>query len=252
MLQGIPSNDRDIWINVGMSIKSELGDEGFSVFDEWSQRASNYDANAVKSVWRSFRGTGITIATLVQLAKECGWEPDKKSVAIAPAIRPAPKPIKSNTQKYAIKLHLASSKDNADIAQHPYSINKGIEWSAGAGRGIASGSIIGKNADCIIVPIRAIETGKVQAVQCINSEGRKQTFGPVKGGALLLGSTFDKSLTWYICEGWASAFSMVFHHQKGNGVCAASFGKHNQNEVAERIADAYHPEEIVILKEIDS
>jgi len=252
MLQGIPSDDRVIWIEVGMALKSELGNDGFSLFDDWSDKADNYDSNAVKAVWKSFKGSGIAIGTLVKLAKEYGWKWDNKEVTTAPVIKPAPKPVKSDTQMYAFQLWLASNKADSFVAQHQYSIGKGIKWTAGASRGIASGSIIGKKADCVIIPIRTIESNKVQAVQCINEEGKKQTFGPVKGGALILGNTLNKSLTWYICEGWASAVSMVFHHQNGNGVCAASFGKYNQDSVAKRIAEVYQPDEIVILKEDDS
>ncbi len=187
MLQGIPAYDRDTWISIGIALKSELGNDGFSLFDDWSQRADNYNAKSAKSVWSSFKGSGISIATLVQLAKEHSWKPDKKTEVKTPDIKPAPKQVKSDTGKYAIKLWLSSNKNDSAIAQHQYAINKGIEWSAGAGRGTASGSIISKNSDCIIVPIRTIETDKVQPVQCINTAGRKQTFGPVKGGALILG-----------------------------------------------------------------
>ena len=111
--------------------------------------------------------------------------------------------------------------------------------------------IIGRNTDCLIVPIRDIQTNKVQGVQCINSEGSKQTFGSVSGGGLILGNTLDKSLIWYVTEGWASAVSMVFHHQKGNGVCASSFGKSNQHKTAKLLAEFHHPKEIIILEEVD-
>ena len=111
--------------------------------------------------------------------------------------------------------------------------------------------MIGKNSDCLIVPIRNIDTNKVQGVQCINSEGRKQTFGSVSGGALILGNTLDKSLSWYVAEGWATAVAIVFHHQDGNGVCAASFGRGRQKEVAELIDETFKPKEVIILKEQD-
>jgi len=62
----------------------------------------------------------------------------------------------------------------------------------------------------------------------------------------------DKSLVWYVCEGWASAYSTVFHHQKGNGVCACSFGKSNLDNTAKLIAKHHQPDGILILRENDS
>ncbi len=36
-LSFIPAYDRDIWLRMGMAIKSELGDEGYSLWAEWSE-----------------------------------------------------------------------------------------------------------------------------------------------------------------------------------------------------------------------
>jgi len=234
-----------------MALKSELGDGGYSLFDEWSKSADNYDYKSVKAVWRSFKGGAVSIGTLVHLAKENGWRsnavPNKEHI---PKFTEPPK-SQTSTSAYGLRLWLAANKSDSRVGSHQYAKDKGIDWAAGVGRGVASGKIIGKNADCIIVPIRSIQTNKVQGVQCIISSENKQNFGAVSGGALILGNTLDKSLIWYVCEGWASAVSMVFHHQKGNGVCAASFGKSNQRKVAELIAETYQPNEIVILEEVD-
>ena len=147
--------------------------------------------------------------------------------------------------------------DSSLVGEHPYAIAKGIDWHAGAARGKASGSIIGQSTDCIIVPIRNLITNKIQGVQCISDkpvdgEWPKQNFGSISGGALILGNTLDKKIPWYVCEGWASTVSMVFHHLHGNGVCACSFGKAMQRPVAEAIAEYYQPKEIIILEEDDS
>lgn len=251
MLQCIPAHDRDTWITVGMALKEEVGDNGYSLFDQWSQSAKNYNAQAVKSVWRSFKSGAVSIASLFYLAKKHGWQNGSTSENFAPKPLIVPKERKPNTQAYALRLWLAANTDDSVVAQHPYAIDKGIDWAAGAGCGKASGSIIGSEANCVIVPIRSIHTNRVQGVQCINFEGRKQTFGRVSGGALILGNTLDLRLPWYVCEGWASAVSMVFHHQKGNGLCAASFGKSNLDKAAEKIAETYQPEEIIVLREQD-
>jgi len=252
MLQAIPACDRDIWIKIGMAVKDEFGDRGYSIFDEWSSTAYNYDPKAVRHVWRSFKGRGISIATLIQLSKKSGWTPDKPIKVSAPKPKRAPTKTQGNTHKYALELWMKADRKDAAVANHPYAIKKGIECAAGAGRVIVPyGVIVGKNTDCIIIPIRSAGVGKVQAVQCINSEGRKQTFGRLSDGYLLLGNTLDKSCPWYVCEGWASAYSMVFHHQSGAGVCAMSFGKSNLKRTAHQIAENHKPNLIRIYLEPD-
>ena len=252
MLQAIPAYERDTWIMVGMAIKAEFGDYGFSLFDHWSATAENYDLKSVKSVWKSFKKSGIGIGSLIKLAHDQGWSTEKPVQVSIPKQKPPPK-AQADTSQYAQRIWLKANRSNHQWpGNHPYSIAKGIHWPAGTCRGQASGSIIGKLADCIIVPVRAHGIGIVQAVQCINTRGDKQTFGSLSGGYLLLGNTLDKSLIWYICEGWASAVSMVFHHQNGNGVCAVSFGKSNLERVAKLIAKYHHPNEIVIINEDDT
>ncbi len=251
MLQYIPAHDRDTWITVGMALKKEIGDSGYSLFNQWSQSANNYNAQAVKSVWRSFKNGAVSIGSLFYLAKEHGWRSGSTAESFSPAPLTVPNGKKHNTQAYALRLWLSAKTDDSVVAQHQYAIDKGIDWAAGAGRGIAIGSIIGKDTDCVIVPIRNIHTDKVQGVQCIDGQGRKQTFGSVSGGGLILGNTLDKSLPWYVCEGWASTVSTVFHHLRGNGVCACSFGKSMQRSVAEIIAEYHEPKEVIILEEDD-
>jgi hypothetical protein len=256
MLLFIPAYDRNEWIKVGMAVKAYFEDDGYSLWIDWSQTADNFDPKAARSAWRSFKGGGISILSLIQLARQHGWRPDASAPKSKPsAPRAAPAKAAYNTGTYALKLWMAA--DSNLVGEHPYAIAKGITWAAGAARGIASGFIIGKATDCIIVPIRNLQTNKVQGVQCIsnqcvNDKWPKQTFGRITGGALILGNTLDKSIPWYVCEGWASTVSMVFHHLKGNGVCACSFGKTMQRPVAEVIAEHHNPKEVIILQEDDS
>jgi hypothetical protein len=189
------------------------------------------------------------------------YSPPLKSM---PKAKHESNPPQSSTATYAIELWLAANKwmrdgnwldhpsPDVSVMAHPYAVAKGIESAGGVGRGKASGKLIGKQSDCLIVPIRNIQSNKVQGVQCISTDGVKQSFGSVSGGALILGNTLDKSLIWYVCEGWASAYSTVFHHQNGKGVCACSFGKSNLDKTAKIIAKNHKPEEIIILREDDS
>ena len=195
--------------------------------------------------------SGITIATLVHMARENGWRPSAPINKPAPDITAAPKPIKKDTAAYGIALFSLSDKSDSFVAGHAYAESKGITWAAGAGRGIASGSVIGRDADSIFAPVYNLETGELQGCQAIVSSQKKQTFGPVKRGGLILGNSLDKSLTWYIAEGWSTAVSVVFHHQNGNGVCVCAYGKTNLDNAAKIIARVHQPDEIVILREND-
>src|SRR6188768_1815057 len=73
-LNFIPADERDLWLRIGMAIKSELGESGFDLWDSWSQQASSYNSRDARDVWKSIRADGpITIGTLFHEAKARGW-----------------------------------------------------------------------------------------------------------------------------------------------------------------------------------
>lgn len=203
-------------------------------------------------------GDGFTLLQHVH-----GWSPREALAHVAAALHmggPIPSPILRrkpptrpvpvpNTGNYAREIWRRSATDDATVGAHPYARKKGIDWAAGAGRARASGLVIGRKADCLVVPVRTLG-GTLTAVQCINPRGEKQTFGPIKGGCLLLGNTLDRSIPWYVSEGWASAVSVVFHHHNGNAVCAVAFGNRQLLPVA-RMLDAAFGVDITVLEEQD-
>lgn len=148
------------------------------------------------------------------------------------------KPEPSPTQAAAVTIWAAADRSSQPVSSHPYARSKNITSAAGAGRAHISGSVVGKNADCIIVPVRDLETDQVVAIQAINRDGKKQSFGSIKGNALPLGNTLDPALPRYIVEGWASAVWLLKHF-RGNVCVFVSFGSSNQKAVASRVADIY-------------
>lgn len=77
LLEG--SDDYDTWVRVGMGLHHQFdgSDEGFELWDEWSQKAPNYDEKALRYRWNeSFKqmrdgGHGpITVAFVVKHANE--------------------------------------------------------------------------------------------------------------------------------------------------------------------------------------
>lgn len=72
------SLDYQEWVNVGMALK----EDGYTAsdWDTWSQRDSKrYHANECFKKWDTFRGTSqpVTAGTIVQMAKDHGWSPDR-------------------------------------------------------------------------------------------------------------------------------------------------------------------------------
>ncbi len=70
--------DYQEWVNVGMGLK----EEGYtcSIWDEWSrQDTRRYHPGECFKKWDTFRGasTAITAGTIVQMAKDHGWEYEK-------------------------------------------------------------------------------------------------------------------------------------------------------------------------------
>src|SRR5450631_1486232 len=76
-LAHIPATDRDVWLRMGMAVKSELGEDGFDVWDEWSQRDDSYNTRDARAVWRSIDPNGkVTAGTLFHEAKRYGFSPN--------------------------------------------------------------------------------------------------------------------------------------------------------------------------------
>jgi len=79
-----PSCDRDFWARMAMAVKSELGSDGFSLWDDWSQAGDTYDKSAARATWRSIKSSGagksVTIGTLFLEAMKFGWKPEQTQI----------------------------------------------------------------------------------------------------------------------------------------------------------------------------
>jgi uncharacterized protein DUF3631/primase-like protein/DNA primase RepB-like protein len=78
-LNHINADDRDVWVQVGMAIKSHMGEAGRSMWDDWSRQSSKYDERDQEYTWRTFRRNDIGIGTLFHHAKQAGWQDTKRS-----------------------------------------------------------------------------------------------------------------------------------------------------------------------------
>jgi len=80
-LRAIPADDREIWLQVGMALRDELGDGGRSIWDNWSATCPDkFKDRDQDKTWRSFRRNGISIGTLFHHAKRHGWSPPRREL----------------------------------------------------------------------------------------------------------------------------------------------------------------------------
>jgi len=70
----IPADDYETWVRVGMILKGEFGDNGYELWNSWSSKSDSYNPEIMFNKWASFNGSGLTIATLVQMGKDHGYE----------------------------------------------------------------------------------------------------------------------------------------------------------------------------------
>ncbi|WP_232222320.1 hypothetical protein [Thioalkalivibrio paradoxus] len=91
--------------------------------------------------------------------------------------------------------------------------------------------------------------GKLLAVQAINPDGAKQTFGSMGDGCLVLGNTLDARAPWIVAEGWADCASFCFHLHRGNAVAVVAFGASRLQKVAEAVAAHYAPPRVTIMED---
>ena len=233
-LRHLDAHDRDGWVQMGMAVKSELGEAGFTLWDDWSRTADNYQPKAAKSVWKSINPGGrVTIASLFAQAIQHGYRPEqpyqppsaeeraKLGQERADALAEAEALATQQRQAAKDKATALWAKGHDVAAEHPYLAAKGI---------VPAG--VAQLRDMLLVPLRV--AGELVNLQIIGADGGKRflTGGQVKGASLVLGRLKDAN-TVLMCEGWATGCSL---RQVTGLPVVVAFNAHNLVAVAERLA----------------
>lgn len=71
-LTALDADKRDVWIDIGMALKS-LGDQGRSLWLEWSQTSEKYKAREAARTWESFKPTHTGYQSVFKQAQDAGW-----------------------------------------------------------------------------------------------------------------------------------------------------------------------------------
>ncbi|MBB3255448.1 putative DNA primase/helicase [Paraburkholderia bannensis] len=259
----IPADlERDEWVRVGASLKHEMGDGGFELFDEWSQRGKSYDAAAVRSTWRSLSADGgIAINTLFHIAKGFGFDTRSPAAATVDSALQArsraereQRAAQDAQNREARASHAAATSfavlanAAAVSATNPYLVLKGIQPVDGLCEIVAAklATLIDyqpKSGDMplegriLIVPVMV--GGKLSTIEMIDGGGRKAALaGGVKaGGFWATGPIAEDAPLIHICEGVATALSV---HECTGAPAVAALSCGNLLKVAEALK-AKHP-----------
>lgn len=197
-LSFIDPADRETWLMCCFAVKSALGDEGFEIWNEWSQGAASYNEASARSTWKSAKREGrITVGSLYLLAKRNGWNPQN------PILLERPKPTvprkdesKAIGARRAKAARIAQSMiDEAVTQEHPYLERKGFPKQTG---------LVWR--ELLLVPMRDMNGNTLNSVQTITESGTKKfLFGGKAGGSVFV---IGAGAEAYLCEGYATGLSV--------------------------------------------
>lgn len=257
-LSYIDSHDRDTWWQVGAAVKDELGENGYDLWDEWSQRADNYDNRAAKSTWKSLKPGSFSIGTVWKLARQNGWQPTKpytppsaeeleRRKAESEAKRLAAERERQQTQqKVKITAQKIWQSSRPASLFHPYLAAKGIT-NPDAIAGLRQNEY--KDNDNLIIPV--LYENEIVNLQSINQDGGKRFLagGQVQGAYAFIGKAEDvEKVGVVMAEGYATAASI--YEATGKPVIIA-FDAGNMVAVAERLAQNL-PQNVPVVVAVDN
>ena len=272
-LSYVPSHERDVWLRMAMAIKSELGESGFQIWDDWSRTDQSYDPADARDVWKSVKPTGkVTIGTLIYEAQAHGYDHGKRPHQItdeelAERLRKREREEQIEAQKQARKHERAAmsatemfeaAPSTREPIQHPYLTRKGIK-NPGAvrvgqyHRWTQEGTITIDGA--LLIPIRD-QSRSIVSLQAIfpsdaNPLARDRDYlpgGKKQGGYFVVGAVKADSKTVLICEGYATGCTL--HQSTGHPVVVA-FDASNLPEVANIIRSKLPDATILICADND-
>ena len=245
------------WYPIAIAIKDALGENGFTLWDEWSRQGKGYNSSVVKSTWKSAtpKPGGITAATLFRLARDNGYRPERPYVPPTPeqmAAREAEQRARdeaaarelADTRRQAAKkaYGIWKNSDKTVDLNHAYLQRKGIA-EAELVRGIRQNEYQGQRQ--LVIPL--YQGGELVSVQTINEAGDKHFLkgGEKSGSYAVLGNLEREAHKGIVlAEGFATAASI----RKATGApVVIAFDSGNMIRIAENMASRLSAEQRVVF-----
>jgi len=270
-LASVPSDDRDLWVRLGMATKSELGESGLPIWLEWSRTSESLNERDAIATWKSIRPDGgITVATLFHEAKHYGWTPPQSAPEISrhtpktTADRRTPDEGAAEKERLQTAANAVAIWDASSAAArgHPYLLRKGVEppdtfreidatvCASTLGYPPKAGGIP-LSGRLLVIPITQGEN--LSSVEFIDEQGRKSALagrGSKAGGYWTtdpLPEGNGEGLTLLIGEGVATVLSARAATQH---IGIAAFSEGNLCAVSNRMRQRFPSAELIILADV--
>lgn len=265
-----PDVDRETWVRVAMAIKSELGTDGFDVFDSWSRGGQSYIETDARDTWRSLKVAGrVTVATLYAIAKRYGFEPAQhRSAFVDHSERDRRREAADRANEEALREQREAAthalaiwtKASAVRSDHAYLQRKGLaafeelrempveQIAAITGRRPITNKgekLVGR---VLVARIESID--HLKSIEMIDEAGRKSALrgqGTKRGGYWIAATPNPTSARILIGEGVATVRSA--HLATGDAAIAA-LSCTNLPKVALAMREAFPNVPIVVLADI--
>lgn len=209
-LQFISPVERATWVMCGMALQSEFGDAARDIWMDWSRGAASFNELSARSVWKSFRGTGVSMASLFHEAKQNGWKDEGAQRPTAAQIEAQRQAVAERQSKEG-QERINAARRAAEKAEwimgqtvsekHAYLQSKGFPDIDG----LVWRPVQENNLLCVPMSVN----GKLAGVQLIDKHGAKKFLsGQVTSQAEYC---FDagglNAIDWWV-EGFASGLSL--------------------------------------------
>lgn len=270
MLKLLDAGDRDMWVRMAMAVKSELGDAGFDVWDQWSRTdTKGYSSSAAKATWKSAKIGPVTVGSLVHEAKRLGYVIDNEDVPQLSeeqiAEREATRKAVRQQQEKMIKAEQKRARDQANniwenaqpCDEHPYLSRKRIQ-----SYGLRVGNWPVKKKDSnevfqkpnrLLIPIMSAD-GVTHSLQAISPEkpetgsDRYYLPGGKKSGCFyIIHGAADVKVVAY-CEGYATGATI---HQLTGWTVIVCFDAGNITNVMDDTREMFRGKTLLVVGDND-
>lgn len=209
-LQFISPIERTTWVQMGMALQSAYGNAAREIWMDWSRGADSFKESDARAVWRSFRGTGVSVATLFHEAKQNGWndagyqQPNRDQTEARQ--RASAKRTSSDGLARSRAAQVAARKakwilDQCQYEQHAYLQTKGYPK--------LEGLVWRPDAENNLLCIPMFLGGNLCGVQTIDKHGgKKYLSGQITSQAEFCIDAGGITATDWWVEGYASGLSL--------------------------------------------